>query len=149
MSKLAMEVLTSDKPTVADLRKKIAETENSLWYSNNQNLSKYAGGTVMDGATGASLLPRGGTANLVEPQVIGKVNATEFALTVGREDTEEIGVETRTRLLLQTQNKQNLQRKKRRKRRREARRKRLKRWKYLKLGHRQRCQSQIQNLRVR
>ena len=29
MSKLAMEVLSSDKPTVADLRKKIAETENS------------------------------------------------------------------------------------------------------------------------
>ena len=55
MSKLAMEVLSSDKPTVADLRKKIAETENSLWYSNNQNLSKYAGGTGIDGATGGQL----------------------------------------------------------------------------------------------
>ena len=38
MSKLAMEVLSSEKPIVADLRKKIAETENSLWYANNQNL---------------------------------------------------------------------------------------------------------------
>ena len=58
MSKLAMEVLSSDKPTVADLRKKIAETENSLWYANNQNLSKFAGGT-MDGATGGQQTPQG------------------------------------------------------------------------------------------
>ena len=54
MSKLAMEVLSSDKPTVADLRKKISETENSLWYSNSQNLSKYAGGNGMDGNPGGS-----------------------------------------------------------------------------------------------
>ena len=51
MSKLAMEVLSSDKPTVADLRKKIAETENSLWYGNNRNLGKFAGGSLVDGAT--------------------------------------------------------------------------------------------------
>ena len=47
MSKLAMEVLSSSKPTVADLRSKIAETENLLWYGNNRdlNMGKFAGGT--------------------------------------------------------------------------------------------------------
>ena len=54
MSKLSMEILSSDNPTVADLRKKISETENSLWYSNSQNLSKYAGGGVTDGNPGGS-----------------------------------------------------------------------------------------------
>ena len=58
MSKLAMEVLSSDKPTVADLRKKIAETENSLWYGNNQNLGKFAGGSLVDGATGGQGPPQ-------------------------------------------------------------------------------------------
>ena len=53
MSKLSMEVLSSNNPTVADLRKKISETENSLWYSNSQNLSKFAGG-VTDGNPGGS-----------------------------------------------------------------------------------------------
>ena len=60
------------------------------------------------GLQGDSFLPWGGTANLVDLQVIGKVNATEFALTVGREDTAEIGVETKTRLLPQTQNRRKL-----------------------------------------
>ena len=66
---------------------------------------------------GASNLPSGGTVNLVVPQVTGKVNASEYAPTVEKEDTKENGAETRTRLLLQTQSKQNLQRKRRRKRR--------------------------------
>ena len=46
ISKIAMEILSSKKPTVADLRSKIAETENSLWYGNNRNLNmgKFAGG---------------------------------------------------------------------------------------------------------
>ena len=43
MSKLSMEVLSSNTPTVAELRKKISQTENSLWYSNSQNLGKFAG----------------------------------------------------------------------------------------------------------
>ena len=43
MSKLSMEVLSSNTPTVAELRKKISQTENSLWYSSSQNLGKFAG----------------------------------------------------------------------------------------------------------
>ena len=53
MSKLAMEVLSSSNPTVADLRSKIAETENSLWYGNNRNLGKFAGGSPGAGAGAA------------------------------------------------------------------------------------------------
>ena len=77
MSKLAMEVLSSDKPTVADLRKKIAETENSLWYGNNRNLGKFAGGSPGDGATGGQGPPQGrfckpcGTTSHWESQCFG------------------------------------------------------------------------------
>ena len=48
MSKLAMEVLSSKKPTVAELRSKIAETENLLWYGNNRNLNMVEAHLVLD-----------------------------------------------------------------------------------------------------
>ena len=52
MSKIAMEILSSKNPKIADLRSKIAETENSLWYGNNRslNMGKYAGGTPGGGS---------------------------------------------------------------------------------------------------
>ena len=106
MSKLAMEVLSSDNPTVADLRKKISETENSLWYSDNQKLSKYAGGNGMDGNPGGQNPPQG---KYCKP--IGNLSAMEFAVSVGREATVKIGAETNIRLLLQTQNRRNLEKK--------------------------------------
>ena len=55
MSKIAMEILSSKNPTVAELRSKIAETENSLWYGSNRNLNmgKFAGGAPGFGAGGA------------------------------------------------------------------------------------------------
>ena len=59
MSKLAMEVLSSGNPSVADLRKKISETENSLWYSDNQKLGKYAGGNGLEGNPGGQNTPQG------------------------------------------------------------------------------------------
>ena len=50
-----MEIVSSKKPTVAELRSKIAETENSLWYGNNRNLNmgKFAEGTPGVGSGGA------------------------------------------------------------------------------------------------
>ena len=44
MSKIAMEILSGAIPTVAALRTKVAETENSLWYNAGRNLGKFAGG---------------------------------------------------------------------------------------------------------
>ena len=44
MSKIAMEILSWNDPTVAALCTKVAETKNSLWYNAGRNLGKYAGG---------------------------------------------------------------------------------------------------------
>ena len=58
MSKIAVEILSGKKPTVAELRNKIAETENSLWYNPNRNMNmgKYAWGP---GGAGGQV-PQGG-----------------------------------------------------------------------------------------
>ena len=43
MSKLAMEILSGPMPSVAILRAKVAETENSLWYNAGRHQGKFAG----------------------------------------------------------------------------------------------------------
>ena len=42
MSRLALDVLASAMPTVAELRVKVTETENSIWYTNGQKTAKSA-----------------------------------------------------------------------------------------------------------
>ena len=59
MSKLAMEILPGNPPTIAVLRNKIAETRNSLWYNPNRNMGKYAGGAGEPGGAGGSKVPQG------------------------------------------------------------------------------------------
>ena len=61
MSKISMEILSGKKPTMAELRNKIAETENSLWYNPNRNMNmgKYAGGAGADGGPGGGQVPQG------------------------------------------------------------------------------------------
>ena len=42
MSKIALEVLASAKPTTAELRTRVTETESALWYKGTPNLGKIA-----------------------------------------------------------------------------------------------------------
>ena len=95
MSKLAMEILSGKNPTVAELRNKIAETENSLWYNPNRNLNmgKYAGtqgdlGVLVE-QVDKSL--KEDFANLAEALVTGKANALEFVLIVQSVDINLTG----------------------------------------------------------
>ena len=48
-----MEMLSRNNPRVAALRTKVAETENSLWYSAGRNMGKFATVTL-----GVSMLGR-------------------------------------------------------------------------------------------
>ena len=43
MSKIAMEILSGPNPSVATLRGKVSETENSLWYNAGRHHGKFAG----------------------------------------------------------------------------------------------------------
>ena len=43
MSQIALDVLASTKPTVAELRVKVKETENSIWYTKGLKTAKTAG----------------------------------------------------------------------------------------------------------
>ena len=97
------------------------------------------------------LLLREDFLNLVEPLAIGRTNVSEFAPTVGRENTKESGAEVKIQhpVFLQTKSKLRLLGRKRR-RRREIRRRRLRRLRCLdkKLGDRLRP-LRIRNQRVR
>ena len=42
MSKLALEILANIRPTVSDLRVKVTETENAIWYKQNTGIGKVA-----------------------------------------------------------------------------------------------------------
>jgi hypothetical protein len=42
MSKLALEILANIRPTVSDLRVKVTETENAIWYKQNTGIGKTA-----------------------------------------------------------------------------------------------------------
>ena len=54
-----MEILSGKPPTIAELRNKIAETENSLWYNPNRNMGKFAGGAGGPGGGGGLQVPQG------------------------------------------------------------------------------------------
>ena len=42
MSRLALEILSAENPKVADLRTRVTEVENALWYKGAQGLGKVA-----------------------------------------------------------------------------------------------------------
>ena len=43
MSRIALDILASTTPMVAELRVKVTETENSIWYTNGPKNAKAAG----------------------------------------------------------------------------------------------------------
>ena len=44
MSKLALEILATSKPMVSNLRVRVTETENAIWYKHSSGLGKMAQG---------------------------------------------------------------------------------------------------------
>ena len=43
MSRIALDILSAGNPTVAELRTKVTETENAIWYNKNVQTAKLAG----------------------------------------------------------------------------------------------------------
>ena len=48
MSKLALDILSTTNPTLAELRTKVTEVENAIWYKGTQGLGKSATLNVME-----------------------------------------------------------------------------------------------------
>ena len=106
MSKIAMEILSIKNPTVAELRSKIAETENSLWCGSNRslNMGKFAGGApgfelgeqVEQGEQLDNLLEED-FASPATALATGRANVLEYVPNATREDINQNGVEAEFR----------------------------------------------------
>ena len=64
MSKVALDILSTAEPTLAELRNKVTEVENSIWYKGGQGLARSA-------VTREERYCENVTEELITPRIVG------------------------------------------------------------------------------